>query len=185
MKKEPKQWEVLASDYLHKEPWCTLRRDRVKVSNGAIIPDYYILEYPNWINVIAITKEGKFLFIYQYRHGLQQYFYELTAGVCDATDKSPLETAQRELLEETGYGKGDWELLSVLSANPSTHTNLCYCYVATDAEKISEQHLDAAEDLEVVELDLDEVKQLLLDDKIKQSLHAAPLWKYMAINKLL
>ncbi|MGL5563657.1 MAG: NUDIX hydrolase [Tannerellaceae bacterium] len=185
MKKEPKLWEVLSSDYLHNAPWCTLRRDSVKVSNGAIIPDYYILEYPNWINVIAITKAGKFLFIYQYRHGLQQYFYELTAGVCDATDQSPLETAQRELLEETGYGNGNWEQWSVLSANPSTHTNLCYSFLATDVEKISEQHLDAAEDLEVVELDLEEVKQLLFDDKIKQSLHAAALWKYMAVNKLI
>lgn len=181
----PKKWVVQSSDYLIKQAWCTLRVDHVLIPNGATIPNYYIFEYPHWVNVIAITQEQEFLFIYQYRHGLQQHDYELPAGVCEETDQSPLETAKRELLEETGYGNGKWQQFTVISPNPGTHTNLCYCFLATELEKITTPHLDATEDLEVMKLSLNEVKQLLLDDHIKQSLHATPLWKYMAINKLM
>jgi len=184
MKHKSKNWEVLSSEYLVRKPWCTLRSDHVRIPNGAEIPNYYVLEYPDWINVIAITKDQEFLLIRQYRHGLQQYGYELPAGVCDDTDPSPLDTAKRELLEETGYGNGKWELFTVISAYPGTHSNLCHCFLAVEVEQIDTQHLEPTEDLEVIKLNLSEVKQLLLDDCIKQSMHAAPLWKYMALNNL-
>ena len=68
----------------------------------------------------------------------------------------------------------------IISANPSTHTNLTHCFLATDVELIDHQHLEATEDLTVHLLSLDEVKQLLLNNEIMQSLNAAPLWKYIA-----
>ena len=75
-------------------------------------------------------------------------------------DASPLISAQRELWEETGYGKGNWQEYMVISANPSTHTNLTYCFLATDVELIDHQHLEATEDLSVHLLTLEEVKRL-------------------------
>lgn len=183
-KSKLKKWEVLNSVYLHKSPWATLRADHVKLPNGAEIKNYYVHEYSNWINVIAITKEHKFILVRQYRHGLQVIKHELVAGMRDDTDKNPLETAKRELLEETGFGNGTWELLTTTSANPGTHNNLCYCFLATEVEKIAEQNLEETEDLEVLFLSLDEVLQLLKDDEIKQSMHAAPLWQYIAMNGL-
>lgn len=183
-KQNLKKWEILSSNYLVKNNWCTVRKDHVRLPNGFEIPDYYVLEYPDWVTIIAITKQQEFLLVRQYRHGLQQCDYELVAGMCDDGDASPLDTAKRELLEESGYGNGQWEHLTVISANPSTHTNLCHCFLATDVEKIDSQHLDETEELEVVKLSLQEVKQLLLDDHIKQAMHAAPLWKYIALHNL-
>lgn len=180
MSETSKNWETIKSTYLLTEPWCTIRKDHVRLPNGNEIPDYYILEYPNWVNIIGITKDQQFVFIKQYRHGLKLRTYELPAGVCDDTDSSPLESAQRELLEETGYGNGEWELLTILSPNPGTHTNLCYCYLATDIEKIASQNLEQTEDIEVVLLNLTQVKEILADDLIKQAMHAAPIWKYIA-----
>ena len=116
----------------------------------------------------------------QYRPGIGRYCYELCAGVCEKEDSSPLESAQRELWEETGYGKGNWQEYMVISANPSTHTNLTHCFLATDVELIDHQHLDATEDLTVHLLTLEEVKTLLENNEIMQALNAAPLWKYMA-----
>lgn len=84
-----------------------------------------------------------------------------------------------------GYGNGNWSELMVIGVNPSTHTNLTYCYLATDVESVMAQHLEDTEDLSVHLLTLDEVKELLLNDQIKQALHAAPLWKYMAMNHLI
>lgn len=178
------KWKVLKSQYLYRKPWLTVRSECVELPNGNQIPEYYILEYPNWVNTIAITKDKKFVFVRQYRHGLGRTSYELCAGVCEKEDASPLISAQRELWEETGYGKGDWKEYMVISANPSTHTNLTYCFLAIDVEKVSTQHLEDSEDLTVHLLSLDEVKELLLKDEIKQSLNAAPLWKYMAENHL-
>lgn len=173
-------WSVLKSDYLHKEPWLTVRKDVLKMPGGHIIPAYYVHEYPDWVNVIAITREGLFVFVRQYRHGLGSIYYELCAGVRDPEDASPLKAAQRELLEETGYGKGEWEEIMVISANPSTTSNLTYCYLATNVELISEPSLDESEDISVHLFTSDEVKCLLESDQIVQALHAAPLWKYMA-----
>lgn len=180
-----KSWKVLKSEYLARKPWFTVRREEVELPNGNKIPEYYVFEYPEWINVIAVTREGKFVFISQYRHGLGIASYELCAGVCEKEDSSPLASARRELLEETGYGNGNWSKWMEIGVNPSTHTNLTHCFLATDVEPVTAQHLEATEDLSVHLLTLDEVKELLLNDEIKQALHAAPLWKYMAMNHLI
>ena len=89
-------------------------------------------------------------------------------------------SAQRELLEETGYGNGVWKEFMQISPNPSTHTNITYCFLTTDVEKISEQQLEDTENLTVHLLSLQEVKELLQQGSIRQALMAAPLWKYMA-----
>ena len=56
MNTDDRKWEIIESEYLIRRPWLTARRDRVKLPTGVEIPEYYILEYPDWVNVIAITK---------------------------------------------------------------------------------------------------------------------------------
>lgn len=177
------KWETIDSQYVIRRPWLTARCDTVRLPNGTIHPEYYVLEYPTWINVIAITADGDFVMVEQYRHGLADVFTELVAGVAEEGE-TPMETARRELLEETGYGNGTWQQFMVLSQNPSSTNNLTYTFLATDVEKIDTQHLDATEDIAVRLLTPTEVKQLLLDDRIKQSLMAAPLWKYFALKAM-
>lgn len=182
--KEEKGWTVLSSEYLHKEPWLTVRKDHLVLPNGNHIPDYYVLEYPDWVNTIAITREGQFVLVRQYRHALGETAYELCAGVCEREDASPLISAQRELLEETGYGNGEWHEYMCLSANASTVANLTHCFLATGVEKVCEPHPEATESLTVHLLSLEEVKELLRQGAVRQSLMAAPLWKYMAEHGL-
>ena len=175
------KWETEKTEYLINRPWLTARRDTVRLPNGKINPEFYILEYPDWVNVIAITKEGKFVMVEQYRHGLQNIYKELVAGVIEEGEE-PLEAAKRELAEEAGYGKGDWELLSVISQNPSTTTNLTHCFLAKNVEVIGSQTLDDTEDIGIVLLSEDEVKEMLMSDEMKQALMAAPLWKYFYLK---
>lgn len=181
MKQLIKKWKILDSEYLIQRPWLTARRDKVELPNGIIHNEYYILEYPTWVNVIAITKDGKFVMIEQYRHGLQDVFTEIVAGVAEKGE-DPIDAARRELMEETGYGNGDWQQFCVLSQNPSTTTNLTYTFIAKNVEIISNQNLDNTEDIQVKLMSEQEVRQLLIDDKMKQSLMAAPLWKYFALQ---
>lgn len=172
-----KGWKTVSSEYLIRRPWLTARKDALELPDGRIIPEYYVLEYPDWVNVIAITKDGQFVMESQYRHAAGQTNYELPCGVME-NGESPLEAIQRELREETGYGGGDWKLLMKLSPNPSTMTNMTYCFLATDVEKVSEQHLDATEELSVHLMSRDEVWGLLERNEVIQSLMVAPLMKY-------
>ena len=71
----------------------------------------------------------------------------------------------------------------VICANPGSQNNLTYSFIADGVEKISEQHLDTTEDVEVKLLDESEVIDLISSDKMKQALMAAPLWKYFATRK--
>lgn len=122
--------EILSSEYIIRRPWLTARRDSLRYAGGKVNPEYYVLEYPDWVNVIAITNEGDFVMVRQYRHGLGQTATELCAGVIEPGEE-PLHAAQRELEEETGYTGGSWSLQCVISANPSTTNNLTYCFLAT------------------------------------------------------
>ncbi len=183
MEKEIKKWKTLKSDYLITRPWLTARRDTVEYPDGRINDEYYVLEYPTWINVIARRTDGKYVMVEQYRHGLGEVLVELCAGVAEKGE-NPEDAARRELLEETGYGNGRWSLLTVLSANPGSQNNLSYSFLAEDVELLTpEQHLDDTEDLRVVILSREELYDMLVNDRVRQSLMAAPLWKYFATKK--
>jgi len=175
--------KVLRSEYLSRRAWMTARCDTLELPDGRIVPEYYVLEYPDWVSTIALTEQGDFVFVRQYRHGLGVTEYELCSGVCDPSDASPLEAAQRELLEETGFGGGQWEPIMTISANPGTQNNLTHCFVARGVRPVGERHLDDTEDLTVHVLSLDQVRELLLGDGIKQATHVAPLWKFFAQQK--
>lgn len=173
------KWDVLSSRYLFRRPWLTVRCDSLRLPTGAIEPEHYILEYPDWVNVIAITEDGLFVMVRQYRHGLKSTATELCAGVSEAGEM-PIDAAKRELLEETGYTSENWEEFMTISANPATHSNLTHCFVAFDCKRTSTPHLDETELLETLLLSKEELYQLLVHDEIKQSLMVAPLWKFFA-----
>ena len=173
-------WKVLESEYLFREPWFTARRDKVELPNGTVMPAYYVLEYPDWINTIAITKDDKFVFVRQYRHALGSVNFELCAGVVDDTDENPMAAAKRELWEETGYGGGEWEEFMTISANASAANNHTHCFIARGVEKIDEQHLEPTEMITVHLFTFDEVFNMLKNNKIQQATMLAPLWKFIA-----
>ena len=174
---EDRKWAVLSSEYLIRRPWLTARRDVARLPDGRINNEYYVLEYPDWVNVIAITKDGQVVLERQYRHGLGKTCYELPCGVIEAGE-TPLEAAKRELLEETGYAGGQWQPWMTLSPNPATSSNLAHSFLAIGVEKVSGQHLDATEDIEVSLHSPDYVRELLENNQILQALMAAPMWKY-------
>lgn len=169
---------MLESEYLVRQPWLTARRDRLELPDGRIIPEYYVLEYPDWVNVIAITKDGQFVMERQYRHAARKISLELPCGVMEEGE-TPLEAAQRELLEETGFGGGQWKKLMELSPNPSAMSNTTHCFLAIGVEKIAEQHLDETEELSVLFMTKEEVKRMLNENQICQALMVAPLYKYI------
>ncbi len=176
-----KEYKILSSEYICQRPWLTARKDKLQFPDGRINEEYYVLEYPDWVNIIAITQDGRFILERQYRHALGETRFEIPAGVVEKGE-SPLEAAKRELQEETGYGEGEWEEFMVMSPNPTSNTNLSYSFLARGVRKISNQNLDATEDLSVHFLSREEVKALLDSGEIIQAMMLAPLWKYFSQN---
>ena len=178
------KWKILKSEYLIKRPWLTARKDTVELPTGVVNDEYYVLEYPTWINVIAVTDGGEYVLIRQYRHGIGETNFEIVAGVCEDGEQ-PVDAARRELMEETGYSGGEWSEIMTVSANTSTMNNLCHCFVATGVRRLAAPHQEATEDISVHLLGTDEVRRLLTDGEIKQATMLAPLWRYFAEHHLL
>ncbi|MET3114280.1 ADP-ribose pyrophosphatase [Pedobacter sp. CG_S7] len=169
------KWQKLSSRYLVKEKWATLRVDTCKLQNGTVKDDYFVLEYSNWVNAIAVTKDNKIILVRQYRHAADIVSLEIPGGVMDGDEDS--ETGvRRELLEETGYSFEKAELIATLYPNPATSNNSTFTYLLTGGTLTHEQNLDEHEILNVEEYTIAEVKQLLLDNKIDQALHSAALF---------
>ena len=168
-------WKKLESKYLFRDNWLTLRADRCERPDGKIIDPYYVYEFPDWVTAVAFTKENEIILIRQYRHALGETVIEIPGGCVDASDQNLEEACARELLEETGYRFEKMEYLCKTSANPSTNSNLMHIFLATGGEKIAEQKLDEAEDIEILLLSIDQVKQLLRSNQLLQSMHVTAL----------
>lgn len=169
------KWKTLSSKYLVKEQWATLRVDTCDLQNGKIKDDYYVLEYPNWVSGVALTEDNKIIMVRQYRHAGDIISLEIPGGVIDG-DEKPEDAIRRELLEETGYSFKSAELIATLYPNPATATNVMYTYLLKGGVKTQGQHLDEHEILNVEIYTIEEVKQLLKDNKIDQALHSAALF---------
>lgn len=176
------KWKVLSSEHLIERPWLNVRKDKVQLPNGNVYDEYYVLHYPTWINVIAITEDGEFLLERQYRHAIGLVSTEICAG-CAESGEDPLTAAKRELQEETGYSGGEWTELMVTAPNSSSMDNYCYSYLAVGVKKVSGQNLDATEDIRVFKCSKEEVYKMLCEGEFKQALMLAPLWKYFAMYK--
>ena len=179
MAKEIKKWTTLESRYLIQRPWLTARVDKVQLPNGVINPEHYVLEYPDWVNIIAVTRDGEFVMVRQYRHAMDTVMIELCAGMCEEGE-TPEQSARRELLEETGYAGGEWAEIMTIGQNPSICDNITHCFLAQGVERVAGQSLDESEDIEVLLMTRDEVLKMLTDNQMLQALMAAPLWRYFA-----
>ena len=175
-------WKVLSSKHILTRPWMTVRVDEVELPNGHVIPEYYVFEYPDWVNVIAIAEGGRMVLVRQYRHGIGRVSYEIPAGVLEPSDASPLAGAQRELLEETGFGGGEWTELMQVSGNAAAYNNITHCYLAQGVRPLAAPHLDEGEDLTFDLVERETVHHMLMRGEFIQSLMAAPLWKYFAVS---
>ena len=103
----------------------------------------------------------------------------------DETDKSLEEAIARELMEETGYRFASYEYLGKISSNPSTNNNWMHMYLATGGVYEKKQELDHNEEIEIYLFDLEEVKKLLKDNQIAQSMHVTTLFYALSKMKVL
>jgi 8-oxo-dGTP pyrophosphatase MutT (NUDIX family) len=172
-------WKILSSKYLYKTNGVAVRIDQCEIPNGDIF-EPYVIETGTWVNVIALTKNQEVVLVRQYRHGARQVMLEIPAGVMDPDDESPLQTAKRELLEETGYTSEKFFEVGSSYPNPATHINKTYSFLALDVELVDQQHLDDTEEIEVSLMPFDEFVALAKRGELPQALHITALFFALA-----
>ena len=142
-------WNRVSSTYIVADPWLRLRADSCRTSRGVIVEPYYVIEAPNFVNVVALTNNHDILFVRQYRHPVGRVVTELPGGLQEDTDGSPEAAIRRELLEETGYTFSQMVLLGSFDVNPARFTNRVYSYLALGAYRTGPVQPDETEDLEI------------------------------------
>jgi 8-oxo-dGTP pyrophosphatase MutT (NUDIX family) len=176
------EWKTISSEYLFKDKWFTVRKDICETPGGKIVDPYYVYEFPTWVGALPVTEDGKIVMVKQYRHALGQTCLEIPGGCVDDTDNSLKDAVAREIMEETGYKFSSYEYLGKISSNPSTNNNLLHMFLARGGKKVAEQKLDGNEEIEIVLMTIDELKKLVRENGIIQSMHLACI--FYALDKL-
>jgi ADP-ribose pyrophosphatase len=130
---------------------------------------FFVLSTQHWVNVVALTPDGKVVLIRQFRHGSGKLTLEIPGGAVDPGEE-PLAAAVRELREETGYTAAEWRHLGTVEPNPAIQENLCHTFVALDAVPAGGQEMDATEEIEVVTAKLEEVPEKIASGEICHAL---------------
>jgi 8-oxo-dGTP pyrophosphatase MutT (NUDIX family) len=168
---DPMKWKTIASRYLSNHIYFTAREDKCERSDGVIIDPYFVVELPTTATALAITEDGYVILVKQYRHPIDEVIYETPGGFIDPGEDA-ITGMKRELLEETGYSFPQVEPLGQIAANPGVLNNFTELYLATGGVKIARQKLDHNEEIEIVLVSMETLIGMLLQHKIKQSLHA-------------
>jgi ADP-ribose pyrophosphatase len=140
--------------------------------------DFYVINAPNWVNVIAVTGDGQMILVEQFRHGSGTVELEIPGGVMDPVDDSPVEAAVRELREETGYEGARARIIGEVFSNPAIMVNKTYTVLVEDCELRHEVELDAGEDLITRLKPVTEVRELAAAGGFRHSLVMAALFHY-------
>lgn len=179
----PAPWPVISSRPAGDFRIFRLRTDLKRSPRTGREHDFFVLEAPDWVNVIAITPDERLVMVEQFRHGTNTVELEVPGGIMDAADRSPPETAVRELREETGYAGRQPRLLGGIAANPAILTNTCHTVLITGCVPQRGVEFDPGEDLVTRLVPLAEVPRLIAAGKIRHSLVVVAWYHYELMRR--
>ncbi|MBT4762276.1 MAG: NUDIX hydrolase [Bdellovibrionaceae bacterium] len=163
------KWKTLSSEYLFQSRTFKMRVDKCELPDGRVMPKYYVMEFTDWVHVVALTQNMELVLVDQYRHAKQERYLELPGGNLEPNE-SLVDSAKRELLEETGYSAGNIKEVGEHYPNPALQSNAVRVFLATDCKKVAEQDLDPFEDLTVTLMPYGEALKKLDKGGFKHSL---------------
>lgn len=163
------KWKIEQDKKVFDTPIFSLQQIKLIPDQKRSSSDFYILDAPDWINIIAITPENKILLVEQYRAGTDSVTLEIPGGMVDSGEE-PLVAAKRELREETGFESDQWSKIGLISANPAIQNNFTHLYFAVDCIKTQEQQLDGTEDILMHQLPLSQFFELIKDGTVHHSI---------------
>ena len=178
-------WEPVKTEHIVRDKWIDFRRMAYRLPDGTVFEPFYNYSRRSYVVIVASDTEGRYLCVRQFRHGIGQVTTEFPAGGIErsgdadyATEhdrnsraEATLETAKRELLEETGYVSDRWTHLLSVPSNATISDNYAHLYLARDCRRVSDMRLDDTEFLELVRLSPEEIDRLIEEERFQQAMH--------------
>jgi 8-oxo-dGTP pyrophosphatase MutT (NUDIX family) len=171
-------WKLLESQYMYRDRWLQVRADKCELPDGRIMEPYYVIEVPDWTNMVIITKDEQIVLVKQYRHALGTTTLELPGGILE-NGELPKASAIREMQEETGYVSDEVTFLMKISPNPALNNNSAYFFMAKNAEKLTNTKFDPFEDIIIETFSKEELKQLLIEGKLQHGVQLGAIYQAM------
>jgi ADP-ribose pyrophosphatase len=168
-------WTTLKKETVFESPWIKVSKH--EVINPAGNPgEYSIVHFKNIaIGILPLDEELNTWIVGQFRYPLQEYSWEIPEGG-GKLDVSPLESAKRELLEETGIEAEDWQMIQQMHLSNSVTDERAIIYIAKNLT-FKEAQPEETEQLNVKKLPFEEVYQMVLRGEITDSMSVAAILK--------
>jgi len=143
-------WELLdASLLMSKSPWLRVYQETVRLPSGRILDDFYRVVLPDFAVAVTLTVDKQLVMVRGYKHGLKRVCLSAPAGLVEVGE-SPLETAQRELMEETGYQTSNWQYLGRFVVDGNRQCGTAHLFLARDAIQVTDGNTgDETENVQV------------------------------------
>ncbi|NEU10409.1 NUDIX hydrolase [Flavihumibacter sp. R14] len=168
-------WQVISSREVYNNPWINLTEHQV-INPGGGKGIYGMVHFKNLaIGIVVLDEQHHTWLVGQYRFALDEYSWEIPAGG-GSLDSDPLETAKRELLEETGISANHWTEIQRMHLSNSVSDELAIIYLARELT-FGSAAPEETEQLQVKKLPLDEAYGMVTAGRITDSLSVAGLLK--------
>ncbi|MBT2699111.1 NUDIX hydrolase [Bacillus sp. ISL-40] len=155
--------------------------EKVIVPNGEE-KNFSYLDFAKGVCILPITADKEIICIKQYRHAIKSWQWELPAGMIDKESDAPLETAKRELEEETGNKAEYWLDLGSFYPSPGSTSEEIYLFAATGLIA-TKQRLESSEQIELHKLTMEEVMTLIINGEFKHGAGLAAILRYMLMTE--
>jgi ADP-ribose pyrophosphatase len=155
------QWRTLDKKViLDESPWLKVERHTVELPSGQVIPNWQWVTTPDYVNVVVVTEDGAFICFRQVKYAVEGDTLAVIGGYLNDGEE-PLEAAQRELREETGYASTDWKDLGHYREDPNRGMAIGHLFLARRARLVAAPIVDDLEEQHLLFLTRAEIEHAL------------------------
>jgi ADP-ribose pyrophosphatase len=151
---------------LDDSPWLTVEHHSVELPDGQILPNWPWIITPDYVNVVTVTEDERFICFRQVKYGIQGDTLAVVGGYVNEGE-APLAAAKRELLEETGYEAPDWISLGSYLVDPNRGIATGHLFLAHNARYVTPRDADDLEEQVLILLSRKQIEAALERGEIK------------------
>lgn len=165
----PQRWKKLGSREVARTRIFTVESVDFHHPGRVKPQDFFVINAPDWVNVVALTADHRLVLVRQFRYGSDEFSLEIPGGVIDPGE-DPVAAGVRELQEETGYIGRKARLLGSVRPNPAMQNNRCHLVLVEDAQPSADIDWDPDEEMEIKALPVEEVYALAYGGEITHAM---------------